>query len=63
MPRLASSILGGVIMKTHDTCPRTCSLENYLALPDYAPNGGIAERIAQACPRLGATTLLLGHRV
>jgi hypothetical protein len=22
MPRLASSILGGVIMKIHDTCPR-----------------------------------------
>jgi hypothetical protein len=22
MPRLATSILGGVIMKIHDTCPR-----------------------------------------
>ena len=63
MPGLASSILGGVIMKTHDPCPRTCSLENYLALPDHAPKGGIAERIAQARSRLSATTLLLGHRV
>ena len=50
MPRLASSILGGVIMKTHDTCPRNCSLGNYIALPEHAPNGGIAERIAQARP-------------
>jgi quinolinate synthase len=38
-----------------------CSLENYLALPDHAPNGGIAERIAEARAKLGATTLLLGH--
>ena len=63
MPRLASSILGGVVMKTHEPCPRTCSLENYLALPDHAPNGGIAERIVKARARLGATTLLFGHRV
>jgi hypothetical protein len=50
-------------MKTHDPCPRTCSLENYLALRGHAPNGGIAERIAQVCARLGATILLPGHRV
>src|ERR1039458_630026 len=49
-PRLASSILGGVIMKTHDTCPRNCSLGNYIALPDHALNGGIAERIAHGRP-------------
>jgi quinolinate synthase len=35
----------------------TCSLENYLALPDHSMD----ERIAEARARLGATTLLLGH--
>jgi quinolinate synthase len=35
----------------------TCSLENYLALPDHTMD----ERIAEARARLGATTLLLGH--
>jgi quinolinate synthase len=35
----------------------TCSLENYLALPDTTMD----ERIAEARARLGATTLLLGH--
>ncbi|MGD0831758.1 MAG: quinolinate synthase NadA [Terracidiphilus sp.] len=35
----------------------TCSLENYLALPDSSMD----ERIAEARARLGATTLLLGH--
>ncbi len=35
----------------------TCSLENYLALPDHSMDG----RIARARARLGATTLLLGH--
>jgi quinolinate synthase len=40
---------------------KTCSLENYLALPDHTPNGGIAARIAEARAKLGATTILLGH--
>ena len=35
----------------------SCSLENYLALPDHTMDG----RIAAARERLGATTLLLGH--
>ena len=35
----------------------TCSLENYLALPDTSMD----ERIAEARARLGKTTLLLGH--
>ncbi len=35
----------------------TCSLENYLALPDHTMDG----RIAEARAKLGATTLLLGH--
>jgi quinolinate synthase len=35
----------------------TCSLENYLALPDHTMD----ERIAQARAKLGTTTLLLGH--
>jgi quinolinate synthase len=35
----------------------TCSLENYLALPDHTMD----ERIAEARAKLGATTLLLGH--
>jgi quinolinate synthase len=35
----------------------TCSLENYLALPDHTMD----VRIAEARARLGATTLLLGH--
>jgi quinolinate synthase len=35
----------------------TCSLENYLALPDTTMD----ERIADARARLGKTTLLLGH--
>jgi quinolinate synthase len=35
----------------------TCSLENYLALPDHSMDG----RIARARARLGAATILLGH--
>ena len=35
----------------------TCSLENYLALPDHTMD----ERISRARAKLGATTLLLGH--
>ncbi|MGH9606692.1 MAG: quinolinate synthase NadA [Terracidiphilus sp.] len=35
----------------------TCSLENYLALPDHTMD----DRIAQARDRLGSTTVLLGH--
>jgi quinolinate synthase len=35
----------------------SCSLENYLALPDNTMDG----RIAEARDKLGATTLLLGH--
>jgi quinolinate synthase len=35
----------------------TCSLENYLALPDHSMD----ERIAAARAKLGATTVILGH--
>jgi quinolinate synthase len=35
----------------------TCSLENYLALPDHSMD----ERIAAARAKLGASTILLGH--
>ena len=35
----------------------TCSLENYLALPDHSMDG----RIADARARMGATTVILGH--
>ncbi len=35
----------------------SCSLENYLALPDHSMDG----RIAEARAKLGATTILLGH--
>jgi quinolinate synthase len=35
----------------------SCSLENYLALPDH----GMDDRIAEARRKLGATTVLLGH--
>ena len=35
----------------------TCSLENYLALPDHTMDA----RIAEARAKLGATTILLGH--
>ena len=35
----------------------SCSLENYLALPDHSMD----ERIAKVRERLGATTILLGH--
>lgn len=35
----------------------TCSLENYLALPDHSMDG----RIAAARAKLGATTVILGH--
>ena len=35
----------------------TCSLENYLALPDHTMD----ERIAAARAKLGATTVILGH--
>lgn len=37
--------------------PEVCSLENYLALPDYSMD----ERIAAARAKLGKTTVLLGH--
>ncbi|HSY04002.1 MAG TPA: quinolinate synthase NadA [Acidobacteriaceae bacterium] len=37
--------------------PETCSLENYLALPDHSMD----ERIAAARKALGTTTILLGH--
>jgi quinolinate synthase len=36
---------------------QTCSLENYLDLPDYSMDG----RIAEARAKLGATTVILGH--
>src|ERR1039458_3225955 len=35
----------------------SCSLENYLALPDHTMDA----RIAEARAKLGATTILLGH--
>ena len=35
----------------------TCSLENYLALPDHSMDG----RIRAARARLGATAVILGH--
>ncbi len=35
----------------------SCSLENYLSLPDHSMDG----RIAEARERLGATTIILGH--
>ena len=35
----------------------TCSLENYLAMPDHSMDA----RIAKARARLGATTVILGH--
>jgi quinolinate synthase len=35
----------------------TCSLENYLALPDNSMD----ERIAAARAKLGASTVILGH--
>jgi quinolinate synthase len=35
----------------------SCSLENYLALPDHSMDG----RIAEARAKLGATTVILGH--
>src|SRR5579863_183143 len=35
----------------------SCSLENYLVLPDHSMDG----RIAAARARLGATTVILGH--
>jgi quinolinate synthase len=35
----------------------SCSLEDYLALPDHSMDG----RIAEARAKLGATTLILGH--
>jgi quinolinate synthase len=37
--------------------PETCSLENYLALPDHSMD----DRIAAARKALGTTTILLGH--
>lgn len=36
---------------------QSCSLENYLAMPDYSMD----ERIAAARRKLGTTTILLGH--
>ena len=35
----------------------SCSLENYLALPDHSMDA----RIREARVKLGATTILLGH--
>ena len=39
------------------TAEETCSLENYLALPDHSMD----QRIAAARAKLGAQVLLLGH--
>jgi quinolinate synthase len=39
------------------TAEDSCSLENYLALPDHSMD----DRIAQARAALGSTTILLGH--
>jgi quinolinate synthase len=39
----------------------TCSLENYLALPDHSPDNILDERISAARAKLGATTVILGH--
>ena len=39
----------------------TCSLENYLALPDHTPDNNLDERIRAARAKLGATTVILGH--
>ncbi len=39
----------------------TCSLENYLALPDHSLDNVLDGRIAEARAKLGATTVILGH--
>jgi quinolinate synthase len=44
-------------VSTPQSAAETCSLENYLQLPDHSMD----ERIARARARLGATTILLGH--
>jgi quinolinate synthase len=55
------SVLTEVVEETRVSTPQsaaeTCSLENYLQLPDHSMD----ERIARARARLGATTILLGH--
>jgi quinolinate synthase len=55
------SVLTEVVEEIRVSAPQstseTCSLENYLQLPDHSMD----ERIARARARLGATTILLGH--
>jgi quinolinate synthase len=44
-------------LKTAGTTAESCSLDNYLALPDHSMDA----RIAEARAKLGDTTVLLGH--
>jgi quinolinate synthase len=54
---LKADIVNLIIDEETAVSPETCSLENYLALPDHSMD----ERIAIARKRLGRTTILLGH--
>ena len=50
-------LIDGATAVSSATAETSCSLENYLALPDHTMD----ERIAVARERLGASTVLLGH--
>jgi quinolinate synthase len=52
-----ASVLDDVQAVSPAESAESCSLENYLALPDHSMD----ERIAAARRRLGSTTVLLGH--
>jgi quinolinate synthase len=52
-----ASVLDGVQAVSTAESGASCSLENYLALPDHSMD----ECIAQARKRLGSTAVLLGH--
>jgi quinolinate synthase len=52
-----NNLLDEVVESTPDTEMESCSLENYLVLPDHTMD----DRIAAARDRLGASTILLGH--
>jgi quinolinate synthase len=45
------------VVVPEDVVPESCSLDNYLTLPDH----GMDARIAAAREKLGKTTVLLGH--
>ncbi len=54
---LTEEVLSEELVPASETTAESCSLENYLVLPDHSMD----DRIARARKKLGSTTVLLGH--